>query len=265
MRRFLRFLLVMLPFALFAGTYGLLSLHPNYEVNPIDTEGVYQLEKRLFGIADGGGQVLIPSEFYQLHHQTGLDIFAGLCYLLWVPLPVAFAVYLFFAGKPRKALRFASCFLFVNLIGFAGYYIHPSAPPWYVMQYGFVADVHTPGNVAGFAYFDQLLHVPVFHAIYARNGNVFAAIPSLHVAYNVVALFYARQRPRAPRAWTVALAVVSAGICFAAVYSSHHYVIDVLLGLLTAAVGICLFECAVRWVGRKAAASPSTRQADRAE
>lgn len=242
---FLHFLLAMLPFVLFGATYSLMNLYPNYQANPIDTEGVYQLEKQLFGITDEHtNALLIPSEYCQQHHQPIFDILSGCFYLLWVPLPICFAIYLCLIGRWRRALRFSTCFLFVNILGFIGYYIHPSAPPWYVMQYGFTPDVTTPGNVAGFAHFDRILHFQIFHFLYARNANVFAAIPSLHVAYNVVALYYAQLRPRVSRIWICVLAIVSIGICFSAVYSSHHYVIDVILGLLTATIGILLFETA---------------------
>ena len=43
-------------------------------------------------------------------------------------------------------------------------------------------------------------------------------------------------------AWTLALSVVSVGIWWAAVYSGHHYIIDVLLGILTTIIGLSIFE-----------------------
>lgn len=251
MKTLLRFLLVMLPFGLFGLTYSLMNLLPNYEVNPIHVESTYRLEQALFGVTDADGQILIPSEYCQRYHVAALDILSGVFYLLWVPLPIAFAVYLFLKGHTRKALRFSCCFLFVNLVGFVGYYVYPAVPPWYVMQYGFEPDIDTPGNVAGFVHFDRMLHVNIFHFLYARNANVFAAIPSLHVAYNVVALFYAIKRPRVSYGWIILLSVVSAGICFSAVYSSHHYIIDVILGLLTATVGISIFETLLRLIARR--------------
>lgn len=138
-------------------------------------------------------------------------------------------------------LRFAMVFLFVNLIGFAGYYIHPAAPPWYAMNYGFEPVLNTPGNVAGLGRFDQLLGIHVFEGIYGRNANVFAAVPSLHAAYMVVALAYALMGHC--RKWLVAVfAVIMVGIWWTAVYSGHHYLIDVLLGISCALLGIFLFE-----------------------
>mgnify|MGYP000674192654 CR=1 FL=1 len=48
------------------------------------------------------------------------------------------------------------------------------------MNYGFEPVLNTPGNVAGLGRFDELLGCSVFHSIYGRNANVFAAVPSLH-------------------------------------------------------------------------------------
>lgn len=59
------------------------------------------------------------------------------------------------------------------------------------MNYGFEPVLNTPGNVAGLGRFDELLGCSVFHSIYGRNANVFAAVPSLHAAYMVVAVAYA--------------------------------------------------------------------------
>ena len=44
----------LLPFALFGISYDWMRICPNYEVNPIDVEGLYNLEKSLFGVMDNG-------------------------------------------------------------------------------------------------------------------------------------------------------------------------------------------------------------------
>ena len=70
---------------------------------------------------------------------------------------------------------------------------------------------------------------------------MFAAFPSLHSAYTLVAFIYA-MRSGSSSAWKVVLAVVTLGIWFTAVYTSHHYIIDVLAGIGTALAGFLLFE-----------------------
>lgn len=228
------------PWLLFACCYDAMRLYPNYEVNAIDVRGLYDAEKHLFGIASGTS-VLIPSEFFALHHCPAVDLLAGFFYLCWVPLPLGFALYLYLKGQYKNYIRFSLVFLFVNLLGFCGYYIHPAAPPWYVMNYGFEPLLHTPGNVAGLTRFDELTGIPVFHTIYGGNSNVFAAIPSLHAAYMLITTVYAvigRQRWQTVCVFTL----VCMGIWFTAVYTGHHYVIDVLLGIAVAIVGIFVSE-----------------------
>lgn len=230
----------LLPFIVFGISYDWMRVYPNYRVNPIDVQGLYEAEKSLFGVSQGG-EVLIPCEYFALHHCTIADFFAGIFYLCWVPVPIAFGVWLYLKGERATYLRFALVFLFVNLIGFAGYYIHPAAPPWYAMNYGFEPMLDTPGNVAGLGRFDDLMGCSVFHSIYGRNANVFAAVPSLHAAYMVVALAYAVMG-RCKR-WLIGLfAFIMVGIWWTAVYSGHHYLIDVMLGICCALLGIGLFE-----------------------
>ena len=184
---------------------------------------------------------MIPGEYFNLHHSTLGDVLAGCFYLCWVPLPMAFGLWLFVKGERRMYLHFALAFLFVNLVGFCGYYIHPAAPPWYALNYGFTPDFTTPGNVAGLARFDELVGIPIFNSIYVNNSNIFAAVPSLHAAYMLVATIYAVLSRRSWALITV-MAVVTIGIWWTAVYSCHHYIIDVLLGIATGFVGVWLFE-----------------------
>lgn len=230
----------LLPFVVFGISYDWMRVYPNYEVNPIDVRGLYEAEKSLFGLSVGG-ETLIPCEFFARHHCALADVLAGFFYLCWVPVPVAFGLWLYLRGERSLYLRFSLVFLLVNLIGFAGYYIHPAAPPWYAMNYGFDVVLDTPGNTAGLGRFDELLGCNIFHSIYGRNANVFAAVPSLHAAYMVVALAYAVIGRC--RKWLIALfAFIMVGIWWTAVYSGHHYLIDVSLGIACALLGILVFE-----------------------
>lgn len=230
----------LLPFFIFGISYDWMRVYPNYEVNPIDVQGLYEAEKSLFGLSVAG-QTLIPCEYFAQHHAAWADFFAGVFYLCWVPVPILFGLILYLKGERELYLRFSMVFLFVNLIGFAGYYIHPAAPPWYAMNYGFEAILDTPGNVAGLGRFDELLGCSIFNSIYGRNANVFAAVPSLHAAYMVVALAYAVMGRC--KKWVITLfAIIMVGIWWTAVYSGHHYIIDVLLGITCSLLGIFLFE-----------------------
>lgn len=235
-----RLLVALLPFLIFGISYDWMNLLPNYEVNPVDVEGVYNAEKSVFGINYNGAR-LTPNEFFALHTFPFADFMAGIFYLCWVPLPIVYGLWLYFRNETVPYLHFSIVFLLVNLIGFAIYYIHPAAPPWYIAQYGPEAMPGTPGSVAGLGKFDEMTHLGIFDALYARNANVFAAIPSLHSAYTLIAFVYS-VRYRSPLAWRLILGIVTLGIWFTAVYTSHHYLIDVIAGILTALSGIAFFE-----------------------
>jgi len=231
----------LLPFFIFAISYDWMRIFPNYTVNPIDVEGLYTLEKSIFGIIDNGIKQ-IPCEYFVKHQHPVADFLAGIFYLGWVPVPVGFAIYLYLKKKRDIFLQFTLVFLFTNLFGFICYYIYPAAPPWYAMEYGFEAIVNTPGGMGGLARFDQLINYPLFGFIYGRNSNVFAALPSLHSAYLVIALFYSI-KGKAPVPIIAVIVLFMFGIWCTAVYTAHHYVIDVLAGIACAWIGIFLFEC----------------------
>lgn len=235
-----KFALALTPWLVFACSYDGMRLLPNYEVNPIDTRGIYEAEKSLFGIGTAAG-TLIPGEWFNLHNCAFADFMAGFFYLCWVPVPLGFAIYLYLKGKREMYLRFSLAFLFVNLVGFVGYYIHPAAPPWYVIEHGFTPVLNTPGSVAGLGRFDSFVGAPVFHSIYCNNSNVFAAVPSLHAAYMLVATIYA-VISRQNKLCIGIFAFICMGIWWTAVYSTHHYIIDVLLGILTTIVALLILE-----------------------
>lgn len=237
----------LLPFIIFGISYDWMNIVPNYEVNPVDVGGIYAAEKSLFGIQTASG-LLTPNEFFALHTNAVVDFLCGLFYLCWVPVPIAFGLWLYFSGRPEWSIRFSLVFLLVNFIGFAGYYIHPAAPPWFVAEYGLEPIFGTPGSTAGLAAFDRMTGLGIFDALYTRNSNVFAAVPSLHSAYTFVAFLYA-MRSKSPLVWKIALGVITLGIWFTAVYTSHHYLIDVTLGICCALLGFAIFEFGLMKIG----------------
>lgn len=236
-----KLVVALLPFIVFGISYDWMNIVHNYEVNPVDIRGLYETEKNLFGITAADGTLLTPNEFFARHTTPLMDFLGGFFYLCWVPVPILFGLYLYFVHQEKIYLHFALVFLLVNFIGFAGYYIHPAAPPWYVALHGFDFQLGTPGEVAGLGAFDRMTGLGIFHGLYGRNANVFAAVPSLHSAYTLVAFIYSL-KSRNPLWMKIFLAVVTLGIWFTAVYTSHHYIIDVMLGILCALLGYVIFE-----------------------
>lgn len=233
-----RFILGFSIFIVYWIIYDSMRIIPNYEVSNVHIREPYELEKLLFGI-NINDVILTPNEFFRLHHNTLLDFLSGLFYINWVPIPIAFAFYLYVKNK-ELFLKFSLVFLLVNIFGFIIYYIYPAAPPWYVDLYGFDLHIGVQGNSAGLERFDQLIGVPVFENIYNKNANVLAAIPSLHSAYPVIVLYFGLLVKMKKINWFFLLFMF--GIWFSAVYSSHHYFVDVILGGFLAVITIIGFN-----------------------
>lgn len=221
--------------------FDYMKAFPNYSYSTVHIAGLYNLEKHFFGINEAG-HIITPNEYWRIHGYTFLDLLTGLFYLCWIPVPLGFAAYLFFTRK-RQFLYFSLTFVVVNLLGFVVYYSYPAAPPWYIQHHGFHFFRATPGNTAGLAKFDAYFHINLFKSIYSKGSNVFAAMPSLHSSYPLIVMYYGiRNR----LGWAnLFFGTVTVGIWFAAVYTSHHYTLDVMAGILTAALGITLFNLMV--------------------
>ena len=218
--------------------FDYMKAFPNYNFNAVHIADIYNFEKRLFGIHYNGG-LLTPNEYWRINGNTVIDVMAGIFYLCWIPVPLAFATFLFFKNK-KQFLKFSLTFVLVNLLGFVVYYAFPAAPPWYVQYHGLQFHPLTQGNTAGLAKFDAFFHAGVFKSIYAKGSNVFAAMPSLHSSYPVIVLYYGIKN-RLGKA-NIFFAVVMLGIWFTAVYASHHYILDVLAGITCASISIFLFN-----------------------
>lgn len=240
-----KFILAFSIFIAFWVLFDFMKAFPNYEFSRVHIQDIYELEKSWFGLSTGGQRQTLNEYFWQ-HHRTFADILAGCFYLCWMPVPILFGVYLFYTKKRAGYINFALTFLWVNLIGFVIYYLCPSAPPWYIQLHGFVFNPHTAGNTAGLGRFDNYFHVHVFQGLYAQSSNVFAAMPSLHASYPTIVFYHAvknRQRWYA----LVFFAAVMLGIWCTAVYASHHYVLDVIAGVLCAVVGIASYN----WISKR--------------
>jgi hypothetical protein len=218
--------------------FDYMKAFPNYKFNAVHIADIYNFEKHLFGI-QYKGNLLTPNEYWRVNGNTFIDVAAGIFYLCWIPVPLAFAAFLFFKNK-RQFLKFSLTFVLVNLLGFVIYYTFPAAPPWYVQYHGLLFHPLTQGNTAGLAKFDAYFNAGIFKSIYAKGSNVFAAMPSLHSSYPVIVLYYGIKNRLG--IVNVFFAIVMLGIWFTAVYASHHYVLDVLAGIICAGIGIMLFN-----------------------
>lgn len=233
-----RSVLIFLPFVITALAYKSMTWTlPLLRTTAIYVAEPYHLEMSLFGLA---GQT--PNQFLQANFvHPFLDFLCGAAYLTFTLEYVLLTLVLAFGLKKFKEGFFlASGYLFVNLAGFIIYHLYPAAPPWYVEQYGLTAAaiLNAPAQAAGAARFDALVGHPFFAQMYAQSSNVFGAIPSLHVSYPFFAfltLFFMRKEINISGLWIFQM-LYGALMCFSAVYLFHHYMIDVIAGLLLTSI-----------------------------
>lgn len=235
-RRFIRGFSI---FIIYWIIFDYMKAFPNYRFGKVHILDLYHAEKGLFGISVSSG-IVTPNEYWLLYRNNFLDVLTGIFYLCWIPVPLAFGAYLFFTRKDLF-LRFSLTFLLVNLIGFIIYYVYPAAPPWYIPLHGNHFIAGTPGNTAGLARFDAFFDIKIFADLYSKGSNVFAAMPSLHSSYPLI-VFYYGLRKKAGAFMTALFAIIVGGIWFAAIYTSHHYILDVLAGIAVAVTGILIFN-----------------------
>lgn len=232
------FVLDFLPLAFFGVLYDFLRIYPKAWAGPIHVTWPYEVEKVLFGIPLDG-QRIIPSFFLQNHHVAFLDILTGLTYSLHMIVPIGFAFYAWIKDR-AFARRFNWVFFTVNLLAFFTYIAFPVAPPWYIEQFGFQpADWSIAPQAAGLIHFDRLIGHPYFEEVYAKNSWVFGAIPSMHAGFPLLVVLFAR---KVMRKALIPLIFFMLLVWFSAVYLAHHYVIDLIAGVLYVFVAIWIYR-----------------------
>ena len=101
-------------------------------------------------------------------------------------------------------------------------------------------NISAVGHPAGFIHFDRITGINLFSSMYSKNANVFAAIPSLHAAYPLITVLYGSLSKRL--GVQIAFVLFTLSVWFSAVYSRHHYVLDVLAGGTCALTAFLLYR-----------------------
>ena len=97
---------------------------PNYEVSTVHIKEPYELEKALFGIKVVK-DTITPNEFFDIWNNKFLDFMSGFFYINWMPIPLAFGIYLFIKDKYLLAGQ-------SNIGAFLIYNISDPAHPIYI-------------------------------------------------------------------------------------------------------------------------------------
>ena len=229
------------PFLIFWFTYDLLrSIADDNQF--INVKPTYDLELKIFGWMFGGE---IPAFWAQNHHSLFFDILFAIYYSMHMAAPIIVSSLIYYKSKDRYLFKeFSYAFLMTSYFALLTFYFYPVAPPWYIWNDGSIYNfgqpvvlTRTPGSAAGLLELDQLLGIDFFGKIYGRfNSNPYAALPSLHAAYSSITAYYAIKKYGMKKAgWVL---IYPFGVYVAAVYLNHHFIVDLILGVIYMAVSI---------------------------
>ena len=241
-----RFLVAVAPLIAFGWIYSFMNVFTEHAADNVTVETVYRIEQTLFGWMAPGAGSLGPVDFFRQHHHIFFDFLGGTLYALHIPAIIAFGIYLWFRthrGEEDEQERhrlhaYMWGFLAMGATALAIQALFPVAPPWYVEKFGMTPPGEpVPGDPAALARVDSFLGISYFQGVYAKNSYVFGALPSLHVASPVWLALNIRHRVGRIFAWGFALAM---GL--AAVYLTHHYVVDVVAGGALSVLVYALFS-----------------------
>lgn len=196
---------------------------------PLHVSGPAWIDSSVFGS--------VPSVWLQSHLAGGgahwYDAVAALVYVThFVSIPLPTSVVWF-----RMRARFVpwlTAVITFTVVGVAGYLVYPAAPPWLASEQGAIGPVARISDLGWHA----IGLTPIAHvsALGQGGSNPVAAMPSLHAGASLLVAGFLW--PVARRAWRVVLLAYVLLMGLALVYTGEHYVIDVVMGWLTAGAGL---------------------------
>lgn len=226
------FLYMVAPILLYVVLYDLVRYIPHDWRSRIDVECLYRADEFIF-------RGTLPHQWLGYAHTTWKDILAAIPYNCHFLTPLLFGVVMW--RLDRSVLRsFCWSFAFMNIAALMTQQLFPTAAPWYYQLYGFFSASHAmPGNPAGLARVDALLGFSYFTDMYRQSTVVFGALPSMHAAWPALAALWSW---RVSHLWCGLWVAWALWMWWAAVYLQHHYVVDLLAGLVFAVGAFQVFQ-----------------------
>jgi membrane-associated phospholipid phosphatase len=173
----------------------------------LGTNPTVRLQRRL-----GGGEGVV----------RGHDVFLSAIHWSWFFIPHGSIAYILIFHRPqfeRSATQMAAVFD----VGLLGYWLVPTAPPWWAGSNGYMPHTRRIMVEAGKKVWGRRWE-PLYDSL---GTNPFAAMPSLHFATSVMAAHVLSDTGRAAGALGWAYAGT---LGFALVYLGEHYVADLIAG-----------------------------------
>jgi len=150
---------------------------------------------------------------------------------------VPFAVLGVLWVRDRPVFRsYRNTLLAVTGLGLATYVLVPAAPPWMASRDGLIGPVRRV-VLRGMEPFGLDLGATLV-TYGPRYGNAVAALPSLHAGWSTMSVLFLARRVR--RRWWPLLALYPLTMGAALVVSGEHYVVDIVLGAIYAAVAVAV-------------------------
>ena len=175
------------------------------------------------------------------------DIIGMVFYFMHFVLPIVVG-FVFWVTSREYYWRFVAALLLMCFLAFVTYLFWPSAPPWYQLP-----EVVKINDKTVHALWGYTMVTPIYQSF---NPNKFAAFPSLHAAFPMLAAVYAWQRHRLLAA---GLILWSAAVIVSIVYLGEHYVVDALVSVLYVAVATIVVEMVRRRRGRASSGATPAR------
>ena len=154
------------------------------------------------------------------------DVVLSWLHWSWFFVPHGSVLYVMLR-RPERFGRAAALMAATFDTGVIGYWVVPTAPPWWAGQNGYLEPVRRIMVETGSEFWGTF-----WQRLYDSLGrNPFAAMPSLHFGTSVMAAHLLGEvgRVEAALGWAY-----TAGLGFALVYLGEHYVIDLVAGLALA-------------------------------
>jgi len=192
------------------------------------------IDVRSLSAWDRGMFIVLPHQVLSHIQSPALDIFTAIPYTIHIVWPFVFVIWCFFKRR-ELTLPYMNCFGLLSLLAVCVELVFPTAPPWYYEKYGYEpASYDLQGDPAGLARVDTMFNTTFYLDTFVKSPVVFGAFPSLHVAWpTLICLFLCMNVLFSWKTRWIPIFYV-AWVSFAVVYLQHHYVADVLGGMLLA-------------------------------
>jgi inositol phosphorylceramide synthase catalytic subunit len=231
-----RFLIDWAPFILFWVAYDLMrGLVDNWR-GAIHIREIYEYERLLTGWFT---HEILPFRlqwFSALHdgrwYKEALDLVCANLYSFHFFIPLTIGWLFWHTVDDRRLFyRFVWTLTVCNAMALVTFFLYPAAPPWYVYLYGFQPPGPELYGAAGaLINIDRMIDLNFMTTLWDNfNANHFAAVPSLHGAYPVAVGWLCWKKFHRFRWVCIGYPAM---VWFAAMYLNHHYLLDLLIGLI---------------------------------